>query len=301
MISCSLLIPCYNAEKYLPRLWETVEAQTVPFDEVICYDDGSQDNTVEVAKSLGAKVIVGNKNIGVSHARNQLAKASNCDWIHFHDADDLLHPEYLEKTKAKIDSSIDVIICNTDWVDEETRQLVIAWKYQNQDFKNNPLTSAIANPIGVISGLYRKNKFLMVKGFNENYSCWEDADLHVCLAGSGAKFLVVEEVLAFSLRHSHGLSQNQHKCWHCRFQFLKKYANEFDSSINEVVIEQLEVVTRAFLGLNDKELAFESLKFCQFLGGNPPKTQNILLQSLKSIMPAFWLIQIQDFIRRQSL
>ncbi len=50
MNSCSLLIPCHNAAQYLLRLWETVQAQTVPFDEIICYDDGSTDNTAEVGR-----------------------------------------------------------------------------------------------------------------------------------------------------------------------------------------------------------------------------------------------------------
>ncbi len=298
--TCSLLIPCYNSEVYLPRLWETVKAQTVPFDEIICYDDGSEDNTVEVAQSLGAKVIVGNKNMGVSHARNQLVKMSNCEWIHFHDPDDLLHPEYLEKTKTKIDKNTDVVVCNVDWIDEQTRSLIIPWRYNNQEFQSNPLISAIANPIGGINGLYRKNKILNVNGFNERYSCWEDADLHVRLAASGAKFLVVEEVLAFSLRQSNSLSQNQYQCWCCRYSFLKQYATDFDVSINKVIADQLEIVVRAFIELKDKNLASESLLLCQSLGGNPPKTKNKLLQALKLVVPAFWLIQLQSFIRRKK-
>jgi len=298
MNSCSLLIPCYNAENYLPRLWETVKAQTVPFDEIICYDDASQDNTIEVAKSLGAKVIVGVKNMGVSHARNQLAKVSTCEWIHFHDADDLLHPEYLEKVKTRINENTDVIVCNVDWIDEKTRNLIIPWRYSNHKFQISPLISAITNPIGGINGLYRRDCFLKIKGFREDYSCWEDADLHVRLAAFGAKFLIIEEVLAFALRHNSGISKDDLKCWQCRFQLLKIYSEEFDHSVNETIIDQLEVVTTAFLNLNDKELALESLKFAQSLGGKLPKTNNILLQLLKLVLPAFWLIQLQNYIRR---
>ncbi|NUN63511.1 glycosyltransferase family 2 protein [Pseudanabaena biceps] len=298
MNSCSLLIPCYNAEHYLPRLWETVKAQTIPFDEIICYDDGSQDNTVEVAKSLGVKVIVGDENMGVSHVRNQLARASNCDWIHFHDADDILHPKYLEKAKAKINENTDVVVCNVDWIDEQTRELIISWKYNNQDFQNNPPISAIANPIGVINVLCRRDIFLKVNGFDELVSCWEDADLYVRLAGAGAKFAILEEVLGFSLRHSNGLSNNQHRCWKCRLYFLEKYSKSFEYLVDEVIIDQLEIVARNFLKLRDKHLALETIKFSQRLGGNPPTTNNALLNAMKLVLPAILVLQIQQFIRK---
>lgn len=296
--TCSLLIPCYNAENYLPRLWETVKAQTVPFDEIICYDDGSQDNTTEIAKSLGAKVIVGGINMGVSHARNQLAKSSNCDWIHFHDADDLLHSQYLYKTKAKIDNNIDVIICNVDWIDEDTRKLIIPWRYNNQEFQNNSLIAAISNPLGGINALIRKDTFISVGGFDESVSCWEDADLYVRLAGVDAKFTVIEEVLSFSLRHKECLSENQHKCWHCRLNFLKDYAKMFGSKVNNVVINQLELTVRSFLELHDKQLALEAIKLIEDLGGKPPTTNNSLLKVLKLMLPVLVVFQLQQFFRK---
>ncbi|MBD2176626.1 glycosyltransferase family 2 protein [Pseudanabaena sp. FACHB-1998] len=298
MNSCSLLIPCYNAEHYLPRLWETVKAQTVPFDEIICYDDGSKDDTAEVAKSLGAKVIVGGENMGVSHARNQLAKASSCEWIHFHDADDLLHLEYLEKAKDRIDKDTDVIICNVDWIDEQTREVIISWKYNNEEFQSNSLIAAIANPVGVINVLCRRDIFLKVCGFDESISCWEDADLYVRLAGAGARFAIIEEVLGFSLRHSRGLSYDQHRCWKCRLHFLKNYSKTYEAVVDRVIIDQLELVARNFLKLRDKRFALEALEFSQSLGGNPPLTNNALLAALKFVLPALLVIQIQQFIRK---
>jgi len=299
MTSCSLLIPCHNAAKYLPRLWETVKAQTVPFDEIICYDDGSTDNTVDIARSLGAKVILGGECKGVSNARNQLAKASSCSWIHFHDADDLLHPEYLEKVKARINEDTDVIVCNVDWIDEKTRDLIIAWRYNNVEFQNNSLISAISHPIGGINVLCRKDTFFSIGGFNELVSCWEDADLYVRLAGVGAKFTIIEEVLGFSLRHSGGLSDNQHWCWQCRLNFLKNYSKIFGSLVNNVVIEESEVVARNFLTLQDKHLALEAIKFSQSLGGNPPTTNNRLLNILKLILPALSVFQIQQLVKKR--
>ena len=90
--TCSLLVPCHNAAAHLPRLWETVRAQAKPFDELICYDDASTDRTADVARTLGATVIRGDTNHGAAHARNRLWQAAHGEWVHFHDADDLLDP-----------------------------------------------------------------------------------------------------------------------------------------------------------------------------------------------------------------
>ena len=53
----SVIIPTYNAEKYLPKLLEILHHQTIKYEEIIIIDSSSKDNTIEIAKSFGAKVI----------------------------------------------------------------------------------------------------------------------------------------------------------------------------------------------------------------------------------------------------
>ena len=298
MNTCSLLIPCYNAAKYLPRLWQTVEAQTVPFDEVICYDDGSTDNTAEVARKLGAKVIQGEKCRGAAYGRNQLAQATQCSWFHFHDADDLLEPNYLELTKSRINRDVDVILCNVDWIDEKTRKLVIPWRYIEAELNQDPINYTISHPIGGINGLYRRDTFLAVNGFDESMRVWEDADLHVRLAAAEAKFLVVEEVLSISLRHNDTVSNNHRVNWNYRFQALKKYSQQLNSSSISTIAKQAEIAARSLAQSGERNLAKEAIKFCQSLGGNPPSTNNPILIILKLVLPAFWVLQLQQHIRQ---
>ena len=300
MNSCSLLIPCYNAANYLPQLWQAVQAQTVPFDEIICYDDGSTDSTADVARELGAKVILGHTCRGPAYARNQLAKASSCDWLHFHDADDTLHPNYLERVKSQITENVDVVVCNADWVDAETHKLIIAWRYKQAELEVNPINYTVSHPIGVINVIYRKDKFLSIDGFDESMRCWEDADLHVRLAAAGSKFLILEEVLSISLRHSKGLSSDQVMCSHCRLQALKKYAMQLNSFAIPVISEQAEITARNLLYLGDKKGAYQAIKFCQSLGSAPPTTKSRLLNLLKLGVPALWLLQLQQFFRTNS-
>ncbi|MBW4444605.1 MAG: glycosyltransferase family 2 protein [Plectolyngbya sp. WJT66-NPBG17] len=300
MTTCSLLVPCHNAAAYLPRLWATVQAQSVPFDEIICYDDGSTDNTAEVAQQLGATVIRGDVCRGAAFARNQLAQAATCDWIHFHDADDTLHPEYLAQTKAKIQPEIDVIVCDADWIDEATQQLLIPRRYTQQELDKNALAATLTNPIGVISGLYRKELFLSIDGFNESFQCWEDSDLHIRLAAAGAKFSVVEAVLSYSLRHDRGLSRNQQICSNCRLQLLQIYATQFESLRSLIALEAERVAIAALLQ-RDLQMAQRAVQFCISIGQRPPTTHNPILKALKVFLPALQALYLQQWMRNPKL
>lgn len=88
-IAVSVVIPAYNAGKYLGRAIDSVLAQTRPADEIIVVDDGSTDNTAEVAHGYGEKIcFIRQENAGASVARNTGIEAAAGEWIAFLDADD---------------------------------------------------------------------------------------------------------------------------------------------------------------------------------------------------------------------
>ena len=91
----SILIPAYNAEKFIRETMLSAINQTWKNKEIIVVDDGSKDATLEIAKSLEApnvKVVTQN-NTGVCGARNKAFTLAQGDYIQWLDADDLLHPE----------------------------------------------------------------------------------------------------------------------------------------------------------------------------------------------------------------
>lgn len=88
-LTISVVIPAYNAEKYITRTIESVLGQTHRADEIIVVDDGSADNTAEVVRAFGDKVIlIEQENAGASVARNTGIEAAKSKWIAFLDADD---------------------------------------------------------------------------------------------------------------------------------------------------------------------------------------------------------------------
>jgi glycosyltransferase involved in cell wall biosynthesis len=91
----SIVIPCYNQGRYLSRAIESVLAQTYGEYEILVVDDGSVDNTCEIAKRYPRVRYVYQNNQGLAAARNTGIKQSKGDCLVFLDSDDWLHPEAL--------------------------------------------------------------------------------------------------------------------------------------------------------------------------------------------------------------
>ena len=100
MPQISLIIPLYNAEKYLVPCLESVARQSFRDFEVLCINDGSQDSTEAIVKSFADKDsrfrLINQENAGCSAARNHGIAVAEAPYIAFLDQDDMLHPQAFE-------------------------------------------------------------------------------------------------------------------------------------------------------------------------------------------------------------
>jgi glycosyltransferase involved in cell wall biosynthesis len=116
----SVIIPAYNAEPHLGETLAAVETQTYRDWEVVVADDGSTDETVEIAEAFGDRftVLRGSSNEGPAAARNRAVAASSGELIALLDADDLWLPSYLERMVKLYDESqargirVGIVTCN---------------------------------------------------------------------------------------------------------------------------------------------------------------------------------------------
>src|SRR5579872_6801278 len=117
----AMLVPAYNAAEYLLRLLDSAARQTEPFDEIWVYDDCSTDDTAAIAERYGARVVRGDINRGCSQGKNRLAAETSCDWIHFHDADDELLPNFVERARVWMaEGRFDVVLFGYEERDDRT-------------------------------------------------------------------------------------------------------------------------------------------------------------------------------------
>ena len=90
----SILIPCYNAERWIAQAIESALAQTWAAKEVIVVDDGSTDRSLEIIQSFGDRIrSEAGKHRGGNATRNRLLELARGQWVQYLDADDYLLPE----------------------------------------------------------------------------------------------------------------------------------------------------------------------------------------------------------------
>lgn len=111
----SIIIPCYNSAAYLAACMDSVLAQTMPDFEAILIDDGSGDNTLELAREIAEKDarirVYHQENAGVSAARNLGLDHAQGEWITFVDSDDLLPEDALETMLSAVSDETDMVVC----------------------------------------------------------------------------------------------------------------------------------------------------------------------------------------------
>ena len=91
----SVIIPVFNAEKYIKKSLISILKQTYNNLEILIYDDGSTDSSWDIVSSIEdtrIKLFQHEKNQGYVKTINKLFELANSDYIAFQDADDISHP-----------------------------------------------------------------------------------------------------------------------------------------------------------------------------------------------------------------
>lgn len=242
--SLAICIPAYNAAEYLPKLFSSIEKQIPSFDEVLLYNDCSTDNTVEIVKKLDVKVVNGKVNKGCSFGKNELAKETFCDWIHFHDADDDILDNFTTKIYEWIEKYgdvFDVLLLNFNYVDFETKKILGKANHNIQELHSDPLRYSIANKI-VNFGIYKKSSFIAAGGFDTDPKVLynEDNAFHQRLAKQGLKFDYLETVTCINYRYDKSMSSsNVLKCARANYYVLAHTAKEYGAKYPDELNLQL--------------------------------------------------------------
>jgi glycosyltransferase involved in cell wall biosynthesis len=224
----ALLIPAYNAAGYLPRLLESAARQTEPFDEIWVYDDCSTDETSTVAMRLGARVVRGDVNSGCSHGKNVLAARTNCEWVHFHDADDELLPNFVELARRRmVDGRSDVVLFAYEERDDASGRHLAFKRFDPDLVRADPRRYTILNQVNPFCGLYRRDGLLRAGGHDEDplvlYN--EDVAFHIRLAFAGLTFAAETEISIVNHRRAESMSSsNRLKCLQAQYHVMRKTA-----------------------------------------------------------------------------
>ena len=206
----SLIVPVYNREPYLAATIESILAQTFTDFELIVWDDGSSDNSKEIADYYAKKdkriKVFSNINIGHSKALNKAISLAGGKYIGTVDSDDLLHPEALNKAWQVLESNPNWGMVYTDcWIINAEGDKRGLDRRSSIPYSSNRLLSDFMT---FHFRLIRRDIFNAVGGFNSELDSAEDYDL--CLRISEiTKIEHLPEPLYYYRRHQNSISTAQ--------------------------------------------------------------------------------------------
>ena len=180
VITVSIVIPIYNAEKYLDCCLKSIVTQSYPYLEIVCVNDGSTDNSVNIINEYAQKdnrfVVVNQSNKGLSSARNEGTKKASGSYIMYVDADDFIEVNAVEVMLKNILTYKTDFVIESIWnyndktqrrVDKEDRYFTLSWMgagFNNRAIKTEELYPYLYNlPVMAWGKLYDA-KFLKNSG-----------------------------------------------------------------------------------------------------------------------------------------
>ena len=208
MPKLSVIIPAYNAAKYIVRAIESVLRQDCDNLEVVIVDDGSKDNTENVLREYaGDKRIkyLKTENKGVSYAINRGLKEMTGDYACFLHADDLFLPGKIKKqlTLMQRFPQYGISYTGESYFLEGTDRRA---ESQNFHFSGDIFYFLKRSNFIHMSTVMLRKKVLGSERLDEALACHEEWDLFLRLSAKGVKFLYLGEILSSIRVHSENLS-----------------------------------------------------------------------------------------------
>ncbi|MFN5026311.1 MAG: glycosyltransferase family 2 protein [Bacteroidota bacterium] len=200
----SVILPCYNAEMYIPETLSSILNQTFSRFECLVIDDASTDRTCTLVDSIAMHdervvLIKKEKNTGYTESLNMGIRLARGKYIARMDADDLAMPERLEKQVAYMEANPDCVVCGT------------AYKLHHNGFTIYPPVSHHEIMLGMMYGnvfchpsILMRTSVLAENGllYDTNYEPSEDYDMWVRLSRYGKLANLPDVLLSYRLHLS---------------------------------------------------------------------------------------------------
>jgi glycosyltransferase involved in cell wall biosynthesis len=203
MIPISVVIPAWNAARYIGEAIDSVLSQSVAPDEVIIVNDGSTDDTIECIRKFGSRItLIEQSNAGAAAGRNRgIAKAQG-DAIALLDADDLMAPRRLELQGALLTHDPDCAIALG-------RQLTFRSEQERLGLGGGPVNlPAVRAGFVPSAAMVRASAFALVGLFDPSLRIGDFLEWIRRAQSRGAPIKQMEEVIAYRRLHEDSLSRS---------------------------------------------------------------------------------------------
>jgi glycosyltransferase involved in cell wall biosynthesis len=197
----SAIVPSYNAARFLPEAIASIQAQNYPAIEILLIDDGSTDNTPEIAAGYGSAVRYFQKpNGGAASARNLGLREARGEIFAFLDADDQWPERKLAVQLPRLAAADapDVVSGRIRYI-ALPGALMLDYRFEGPD-------QTVAH-IHLGAALYRRSAFQAVGPFDESLHVGEDQDWFLRAREQGLKIVVMRDVTLHYRLHDSNITR----------------------------------------------------------------------------------------------
>ena len=266
----SIIINCFNGEKFLKKCIQSTLNQTYQNFEVIFVDNNSTDKSKEILSGFSdirIKYFFSKKNLPLGNARNYALEKCKGDLITFLDVDDWYSNDKLELQVNEFlrDNEIGLVFTNYfQYNNKSKKKFLIDCKRHEKSITQNLIDDY---NIGIIT-IMVKNDLIKALKFHSDYNFIEDFDMVIRLSFI-TKFKFIENPTAFYRIHDNNLSKvklsnyiEEYKLWISNFDKFNKNKKKFVFNKLTTHIKLMEIKLKI---INGKRLsALKEIIFCDF-------------------------------------
>lgn len=257
----SIIVPIYNVEDYLRECLDSIQKQTYPNFECIMVNDGSTDNSKQIAEEYLVDSrfrLINQSNQGLSSARNTGIShvREESPFVAFVDSDDYVYPECLETLIEHIEDDVDIIEGMIECYHDKIKVDNVSHNFEKQILttKDEKLGKLALNElrVGVFPKLFRKN--LLTEDFFPKGWIFEDLAVVPELVSNSGKWIKLSKVLyGYRIRPNSITNKEFSEEKLSIFNILEKFDSYFkdENDITKLLVEKLK-----YLHLNYHDLAF---------------------------------------------
>lgn len=321
--SISVIIPCYNQGQFLNDAINSLKSQSIKDWECIIVNDGSTDNTAEIAqliaKSESRVKVINQNNKGLSGARNTGLINAKGEFLQFLDADDLLESDKLKIHLEFLQSNptISIVFGDARYFTTKNPELrdygpyakdkLKAWISELWKKPGSLLKKALSeNLFPVNCPLVRRSVFNIVGNWNENLEAHEDWEFWIrCAAANiSMEFIDIENTNALIRMHSTSMTYDTPRMLRTAFEMRKNISPIIEEP--ELRFYNFQRGLQAFKLLNERNILIPLVDFT-YLNRSPKIIraalsfyfrENLVSQRLYKIFKQLTPWPIQKFINK---
>jgi glycosyltransferase involved in cell wall biosynthesis len=220
----SVVVPAYNAEKFIGKTIKALQEQTYKDVEIIIVDDGSSDQTKSIIQTFQRIKYIFQPNAGPASARNRGGQEAQSNILFFTDSDCIPQKDWIEKMMTGFTDESIAVVCGSYGI-ANPESVLAKCIHKEILYRHHHLVPDYPKVFGSYNFAIRKNVFNQVGGFNTSYrfASGEDNDLSYKIIQAGLKIFFKKDALVDHFHTSrirkYLREQYRHGFWRAKMYF----------------------------------------------------------------------------------